>query len=93
MKTYYAYIMASKSRVLYAGVTNNLVRRTAEHRERLKPGFTSRYGIHQLVYFEVFGEIRAAIAREKQIKGWSGAKKLSLIKSFNPQWKDLSAEL
>lgn len=92
MKTYYVYIMASKSRTLYVGVTNNLERRVLQHRRKLLPGFTSRYNIIRLVYFEVFGEIRTAIAREKQIKSWGRMKKVSLIESANRDWKDLSAE-
>ena len=67
----FVYLVASKSRVLYAGITNNLERRIFEHRESLVPGFTRRYRIHRLVYYETFGDIRSAIAREKQIKAWS----------------------
>ena len=70
MKTYYVYIMASASRVLYTGVTNNLERRAREHKQKLVPGFSQPYNARELVYFEVFGNIRGAIAREKQIKGW-----------------------
>jgi putative endonuclease len=91
LKTYYVYIMASKSRTLYTGVTSNLVRRVLQHRGKLLPGFTSRYNINRLVYFEVSGEIPAAIAREKQIKSWSRKKKIALIESVNRDWKDLSA--
>jgi putative endonuclease len=93
MKTYYVYIMASRSKVLYTGVTNNLTRRTAEHREARTSGFSARYSTRYLVYFELFGNIRAAIAREKQIKGWLRAKKLALIQRVNPSWKDLSTDL
>jgi putative endonuclease len=85
--------MASDSRVIYTGVTNDLTRRVLEHRHKLTPGFSARYGVRQLVYFEVFGEIRVAIAREKQIKGWVRAKKIALIESFNPWWEDLGSEL
>jgi len=92
MKTYFVYIVASKSRTLYVGITNNLERRVYEHRHKLLPGFTARYNINRLVYFEVFGEIRDAIAREKQIKRWSRTKKVALIESVNRDWKDLSAD-
>jgi putative endonuclease len=89
MSTYSVYILASASRVLYTGVTNDLERRVSEHRQRRAPSFSVRYNVHKLVYFEQFGDVRAAIAREKQIKGWLRAKKLALIESFNPRWKDL----
>lgn len=90
MKNYYVYIMASASRNLYTGVTDNLERRVAEHQRKLIPGFTSQYNINRLVHFEVVGDIRAAIAREKQIKGWLRIKKIALIESANRDWKDLS---
>ena len=93
MKTYHVYIMASASRVLYTGVTNNLARRASEHKEKRIPGFSARYRVSELVYFEAFGDIRVAIAREKQIKGWLRARKIALIETLNPQWKDLSASL
>ena len=93
MKTYHVYIMASASRVLYIGVTNDLARRVMQHQQKRIPGFTARYRVTELVYFEAFGEIRAAIAREKHIKGWLRARKISLIESFNPRWKDLSGDL
>ena len=89
---YYVYIMTNSSRTLYTGVTNDLTRRVYEHKNRLKPGFTSKYNITQLVYYEVTGDIRAAIVREKQIKGWLRRKKIALIESVNPTWKDLSSE-
>jgi putative endonuclease len=89
MKTYYVYIMASASRVLYTGVTNNIERRMQEHRERRVPGFSARYNTRELVYLEVFGDIRAAIDREKQVKGWLRTKKIALIESLNPRWRDL----
>ena len=82
--------MASRSRTLYTGVTNDLNRRVAEHRNRLTPGFTSRYRIMRLVYFEETENIYGAIVREKQIKGWTRAKKIALIESMNPTWEDLS---
>jgi len=90
-KTYAVYILASRSRNLYTGVTNNLQQRLAQHREKLIPGFTSRYNIFRLVHFEVFGDIRAAISREKEIKAWRREKKIWLIQYQNPRWEDLSA--
>jgi putative endonuclease len=93
VKTYHVYIRASVSRVLYIGVTNDLLRRVREHKERKVPGFTARYCVTEIVYFEAFGDIRVAIAREKQLKGWLRSRKIALIESFNPRWKDLSAEL
>ena len=93
MKTYHVYIMASASRVLYIGVTGDLLRRIMEHKEMRATGFTARYRITTLVYFEAFGDIRIAIAREKQIKGWLRERKIALIESFNPHWRDLTAEL
>ena len=88
---YYVYIMTNKSRTLYTGVTNNLERRVYEHKQKLIPGFTSKYNISRLVYFEATEDIRAAIEREKQIKGWLRSKKVALIESVNPTWADLSA--
>ncbi len=90
-RTYYVYIMANVARTLYVGVTNDLVRRVFEHKNRLVPGFTSRYGLGALVHFETTDDVTAAIAREKQIKGWLRAKKIELIEATNPQWQDLSA--
>ncbi len=89
-RSFYVYIMAGKFRALYTGVTNNLERRVLEHKRKLIPGFTSKYNISRLVYFETFGDVRAAIRREKQIKGWLRAKKVALIVSNNPTWRDLS---
>ena len=91
MKQYYVYIMANVSRTLYTGVTNNLERRVYEHKEKTAPGF-STYNINRLVYYEDLADIRDAIAREKQIKGWLRAKKIALIESVNPKWRDLSEE-
>lgn len=91
MKNYYVYIMANRSRTLYTGVTNNLVRRVAEHKEKKVPGFTKKYGLTRLVYFERTPDVKAAIAQEKRIKGWLRAKKIALIESANPKWNDLSA--
>lgn len=90
MKNCYVYIMTNKSRTLYTGVTNNLERRVYEHKHKLIEGFTSKYNITLLVYCEAFTDIRQAIAREKHIKGWLRSKKIALIESINPDWKDLS---
>ena len=92
MKTYHVYILASASRVLYTGVTSDIQRRVSQHREKRVPGFSARYNVRELVYFEPFSDIRVAIAREKQIKGWLRVKKIALIESLNPGWKDLSAD-
>jgi putative endonuclease len=92
-RTYCIYILASRSRNLYTGVTNNLERRMIEHRDGLVPGFTSRYRISRLVHFEVFGDVRGAIAREKEIKGWRREKKIWLIERQNPKWEDLAEKL
>jgi len=91
-KTYYVYILACNSRRLYTGVTNNLERRLSEHRQKTIPGFTKRYNLNQLVYYETTPDVNGAIAREKEIKGWRRAKKVALIESTNPEWRDLSAE-
>ncbi len=86
------YILSNASRVLYTGITSNLERRVWEHKRKQVPGFTQKYNVTQLVYFEVWGSARAAIAREKQIKDWRRSKRAALIESVNPCWKDLSAE-
>ncbi len=93
-KDYYVYIMTNKAnRILYTGVTNNLARRTQEHNEGNRPGFTAKYNVKKLVYFERYGEVQDAIAREKQIKGGSRKKKMALIDTQNPTWQDLSIDL
>ena len=92
MRDYYVYIMSNVSRTLYAGVTNDLERRVWEHKQKLAPGFTRKYNLTLLGYFEATPDVLAAIAREKQIKGWTRAKKVSLIESVNPRWLDLSAD-
>ncbi|MEW6400874.1 MAG: GIY-YIG nuclease family protein [Chloroflexota bacterium] len=92
MKTYYVYIMTNKSKTLYTGITNNLERRVYEHKNKLIPGFTSKYNITKLVHYEETSNVTAALAREKQIKGWLRSKKIALIESENPAWKDLSLE-
>jgi len=89
-RTYWVYILASRTRMLYAGVTNDLKRRMIEHRQSRVPGFTARYNIHRLVYCEAFADIRDAITREKEIKGWRREKKLWLIQRRNPTWEDLA---
>ena len=94
MKTYYVYIMASKQNgTLYTGVTNDLIRRIQEHRSDIQHGFTWKYGIHTLVWFDQCNEISAAIQREKQIKAWHRNWKLRLIEEVNPEWKDLYDDL
>jgi putative endonuclease len=92
VKTYYVYIMASQSHTLYVGVTNNLERRVYEHKHKVIEGFTSRYNINRLVYFAETNDVTAAIAREKEIKGWLRKRKIALIEDMNPKWQDLSAE-
>jgi putative endonuclease len=84
--------MTNKSRTLYTGVTNNLERRVYERKHKLLPGFTSKYNITKLVFYEAGDDISVAIARDKQIKGWLRAKKIALIESMNPEWKDLSED-
>ena len=91
-KEYYVYIMTNKSKTLYTGVTSNLMRRVWEHKTKMMEGFTKKYNIHLLVYYESTSSVYAALAREKQIKGWLRSKKIALIDSFNPEWKDLSEE-
>jgi putative endonuclease len=89
---YTVYIMASRSLTLYIGVTRDLGRRVAQHKQRAIGGFTSKYRVERLVYYERFVDIRAAIAREKQVKGWRRDKKIALIRSKNPTWIDLAEE-
>lgn len=89
VKQYFVYIMASKSRVLYTGVTNDLKRRVYQHKNKLIQGFTSKYNVTDLVYFEMTYDVRSAISREKQIKAWTRAKRVELIESTNPGWQDL----
>ena len=92
MHQYFVYIMANVSGTLYTGMTGNLERRVDEHKQKLVPGFTARYNITRLVWFESTPDVKSAIAREKQIKGWLRAKKVALIESVNPQWRDLSED-
>ena len=89
---YYVYIMTNRSKTLYAGVTNNLGRRVWEHKQGIGSEFCAHYRLDRLVYFERFQYVRNAIAREKQIKGLLRIKKIALIVSMNPAWRDLSAE-
>jgi putative endonuclease len=90
---YHVYILASASCVLYTGVTGHLDRRVGEHQRDVVDGFTKRYGVHRLVYSEAFGDVRNAIAREKQLKGWRREKKIALIRKENPGFGDLSVRL
>lgn len=91
---YYVYILANYTNtVLYIGVTNDLMRRVDEHRQKRIAGFSQRYNVTKLVYFEDTIDIRSAIAREKQIKRWRRGKKNRLINSINPEWEDLSVKL
>ena len=93
MKSYYVYILASKRNgTLYTGVTNDLERRIVEHKNNTIKGFTSKYKVYQLVYFEETNDINEALAHEKRIKGWLRKKKISLIESTNPEWKDLAKD-
>ena len=92
MTNYYVYIMSNRSSTLYVGVTNDLMKRVYEHKEKFVEGFTKRYAIDRLVYYESGGNIESAIAREKQLKGWRRNRKIELIESINPEWKDLSSD-
>ncbi|MGD1714904.1 GIY-YIG nuclease family protein [Dapis sp. BLCC M172] len=93
-KEYYIYIMTNKrNTVLYTGVTNDLIRRVYEHKSKLVEGFTKKYNINKLVYFEMYENPSEAIAREKQIKAGSRQKKINLINSMNLEWKDLYLEI
>jgi putative endonuclease len=91
LRRYYVYILASRTRVLYIGVTNDLAGRVASHRNHVNPkSFTARYQVTSLVYFEEFREIRDAIVREKELKGWRREKKVRLIEKMNLDWRDLA---
>ena len=90
MKNFYVYILTNKhNRVIYTGVTNNLQRRIHEHKQKLITGFTQKYNLNKLVFFQEFSDIKDAIAAEKKIKGWLRIKKIRLIESINPHWEDL----
>jgi len=86
---YYVYILTNKSNTLYIGVTNDLIRRLYEHKNKLAPGFTRKYNINKLVYYEVFDGPETAIRKEKEIKGWNRKKKIELIKKVNPSFEEL----
>lgn len=90
MKSYYVYIMANNGKMLYTGITSNLEKRIYEHKNHLLEGYTKKYNINKLVYFEETNDVLAAIEREKQIKGWLRRKKIALIESMNPGWHDVS---
>ena len=90
MTEYYVYIMTNASKTLYTGVTNDLARRVLEHKQQAGAGFTTRYHLTRLAYYESTPDVRAALAREKQIKGWRRERKIQLIVSANPEWRDLS---
>lgn len=89
-RTYYVYILTNRSGTLYTGMTNNIRRRVRQHKDKAIPGFTRKYRVDHLLYYECFTDVYVAISREKQIKGWLRCKKLDLIASLNPQWNDLS---
>ncbi len=94
MKQYFVYILASaRNGTLYIGVTNNLIRRVWEHKEGKIEGFTQKYNVHILAYYEVYQDVKEAITREKAIKAWKREWKLELIEGMNPEWKDLYEEL
>jgi putative endonuclease len=92
-KIFYVYLLASESGVLYVGVTSSLLRRVGEHKEKKIESFTKRYNITKLVWFELHGTAASAISREKQIKAWRRSKKVALIDTKNPHWKDLFADI
>ena len=91
---YFVYLITNwNNKVIYIGITNNLQRRVFEHKNKLVEGFTSRYNLNKLVYYEITTDVNSAIAREKEIKKWRREKKNKLVESLNPEWKDLIAEL
>ena len=89
-KTYYVYIMASQRRVLYIGVTSHIEIRIRQHKQHALGGFTAKYNVTNLVYFERYGLVDKAIRREKELKSWRREKKIDLIESSNPKWRDIS---
>jgi putative endonuclease len=91
-KIYFVYIMTNRSKTLYVGVTNSLIRRVREHKSGMGSMFTKKYKLDRLVYYERYEDVHRAIGREKQIKGWLRIKKIALIVSINPAWRDLSLE-
>jgi len=92
MKNYYVYIATNRSKTLYIGVTNDIIRRIWEHKNKVVKGFTHQYNIDKIVYVEQTNNVDDAIAREKQLKGWLRKKKVELIESINPSWDDLSKD-
>ena len=90
LRLFFVYIMSNTSMTLYTGVTNSLSKRAADHKNGVGSEFTARYHFDRCVYFETFDSILDAIAREKQIKGWTRARKIALIKTINPEWRDLT---
>jgi len=93
-KQFYVYILTNwNNKVLYVGITSNLKKRLYEHQNQLEDGFTKKYNLFKLIYFETVKEVRSAITREKQIKGWRRSKKDDLVTQMNPEWKDLRFEI
>jgi putative endonuclease len=92
MTNYFVYIMSNRSSTLYVGATNDLGNRTYQHKEKFVEGFTKRYAINRLVYYEVCESRESAITREKQLKGWRRDRKIALIESVNPEWRDISSD-
>ena len=92
-RQYIVYILTNRSRTLYIGVTGNIHRRMEAHRSRSVPGFASRYNLRELVYYEETTDVESAIRREKELKGWRRDRKMGLIDSLNPEWRDLTREL
>lgn len=92
MSHYYVYIMSNKSRTLYIGYTNDLYSRVLEHKQKVVAGFTSKYNINRLLYWESHETMQTATTRETQLKGWTRAKKIALIEAMNPGWQDLSGD-
>ena len=93
MKFYYVYILSSPTGTLYIGFTNDLIRRVYEHKEKLVEGFTKKYNVHRLIYYEEYRDVNEARERERQLKGWRRKKKLDLIRKLNPTFKDLYDEI
>jgi len=91
MKKYYVYIMNSPTGTLYTGMTSDLKRRVYEHKQKLREGFTKKYNVTRLAYYEETSDVQTALSREKEIKKWRRSKKIALIKTINPKWRDLSA--
>jgi len=91
-KEYHIYIMTNKSGTFYIGLTNNIKKRVYQHKNKLADGFTKKYNIDKLLYYETFSDIYSAIAREKTVKGWLRKKKIELINTINPEWEDLSKD-